>query len=410
MDTCLPRPRPVVMVLILWGFSLLMGCEQGDTSIPAPPPPTVEVVTVTTQTVTDEPEFIGQTEAFRPVEIRSQVTGIIKQVFFTEGRNVKKGDRLYLIDPVPFKGDYLSAKAKVTQAQAKLVQANQDLARVKPLLEEQAVSQKDVDDAVAERLAARAALESAQGDLVKSRFDLGNTLMTAPVNGRIGRSRFYEGRLVSAQTDLLTTIDQLDPMYVNVSVPETYLLRRRRELAEHKVQRPNLFQLRGVMTFADGSVYPHEGQLDFADVGLRAETGTLQGRFVFPNPEGGFSPGQSYFYPGQFVRIRLKGYIRTDAILIPQRAVQQCPTGTFVNVVGPGDKIEVREVQATSWKGSDWLIEEGLQPGERLVVEGFHRIQAGVQVNPVPFQNGGSTSESPSRENLARPDTTQETP
>jgi membrane fusion protein (multidrug efflux system) len=389
---------------------LLVGCEAGDTSTQAPPPPMVEVVTVTTQTVTDEPEFIGQTEAFRPVEIRSQVTGIIKKVFFTEGRNVKKGDRLYLIDPVPFRGDYLSAKAKVTQAQAKLVQANQDLARVKPLLEEQAVSQKDVDDAVAERLAAKAALEAAQGDLVKSRFDLGNTLLTAPVNGRIGRSRFYEGRLVSAQTDLLTTIDQLDPMYVNVSVPETYLLRRRRELAEHKVKRPDLFQLRGVMTFADGSVYPHEGKLDFADVGLRAETGTLQGRFVFPNPEGGFSPGQSYFYPGQFVRIRLKGYIRTDAILIPQRAVQQGPTGTFVNVVGSEDKIEVHEVQATSWKGSDWLIEEGLQPGERLVVEGFHRIQPGVQVNPVPFQNGETTSESLSQKSSIHPETTQETP
>lgn len=383
-------------------------CQQEGGPAPAPPPPTVEVVTVTTQTITDEPEFIGKTEAFRPVEIRSQVTGIIKQVFFTEGRNVKKGARLYLIDPVPFKGDYLSAKAKVTQAQARLVQANQDLVRVKPLLEEQAVSQKDVHDAVAEQLAAKAALEAAKGDLVKSRFDLGNTLMTAPVNGRIGRSRFYEGHLVSAQTDLLTTIDQLDPMYVNVSVPETYLLRRRRELAEHKVQRPNLFQLRGVMTFADGSVYPHEGQLDFADVGLQEETGTLQGRFVFPNPEGGFSPGQSYFYPGQFVRIRLKGYIRTDAILIPQRAVQQGPTGTFVNMVGPEDKIEVREVRATSWKGSDWLIEEGLQPGERVVVEGFHRIQPGVQVNPVPFQNGEATSESPSHENRTSPEATQE--
>jgi membrane fusion protein (multidrug efflux system) len=164
------------------------------------------------------------------------------------------------------------------------------------------------------------------------------------------------------------------------------------------------------MTFADGSVYPHEGKLDFADVGLRAETGTLQGRFVFPNPEGGFSPGQSYFYPGQFVRIRLKGYIRTDAILIPQRAVQQGPTGTFVNVVGSEDKIEVHEVQATSWKGSDWLIEEGLQPGERLVVEGFHRIQPGVQVNPVPFQNGETTSESPSQKSSIHPETTQETP
>ena len=114
---------------------------------------------------------------------------------------------------------------------------------------------------------------------------------------------------------------------------------------------------------------------------------------MFPNPEGGFSPGQSYFYPGQFVRIRLKGYIRTGAILIPQRAVQQGPKGTFVNVVSPANKIEVREVQATSWQGSDWLIEEGLQAGERVVVEGFHRIQPGAQVNPVPFQNGKSVAE-----------------
>lgn len=395
--------RSVWLLLIL-----LMGCGQGATSPPAPPPPTVEVVTVTTQDLPDEPEFIGQTEAFRPVEIRSQVTGIIKKVFFTEGRNVKQGDRLYLIDPVPFQAAYLSAKARVTQAQARLVQAKQDFARVKPLLEEQAVSQKDVDDAVAEGLAAKASLEAAQGDLVKSRFDLSNTLIVAPIGGRISKSRFYEGRLVSAQTDLMTTIDQLDPMYVNMSVPETYLLRRRRELAAHRVQRPDLFQLRGIMTFADGSVYPHEGKLDFADVAIRSETGTLQGRFAFPNPEADLSPGKSYLYPGQFVRIRLKGYIRTDAILIPQRAVQQGPKGTFVNVIGPDDKVEVREVHATSWRGGDWLIEEGLQPGERLVVEGFHRIQPGVQVNPVPFRNGGAASESPSHENSTPPETTQE--
>ena len=398
--------RTGVGLLILF----LAGCSEEKSASSSPPLPQVEVVAVKAQTVTDEPEFIGQTEAFRPVEIRSQVTGIIKKVFFIEGRNVKQGDRLYLIDPVPFKGQYLSAKAKVTQAKARLIQAKQDLARVKPLLEEQGVSQKDVDDAVTEGLAAKAALEAAQGDLVKARFDLGNTLITAPVNGRIGRSRFYEGRLVSAQTDLLTTIDQLDPMYVNVSVPESYLLRRRRELAEHKVQRPDLFQLRGVMTFADGSVYPHEGKLDFADVGLRSETGTLQGRFVFPNPEGGLSPGKSYFYPGQFVRIRLKGYIRTDAILVPQRAVQQGPTGTFVNVVGPEDKIEVREVHATAWKGSDWLIEEGLQARERVVVEGFHRIQPGVQVNPEPFQNGESSSENPNPRQSAESEKQQEAP
>ncbi|MEO7320517.1 MAG: efflux RND transporter periplasmic adaptor subunit, partial [Nitrosospira sp.] len=261
-----PFQDGTALIRVGMGLFLLLfaGCSGKTPPTPAQPIPQVEVITVTTQTVADDPEFIGQTQAFRPVEIRSQVTGIIKEVFFTEGRNVKKDDRLYLIDPLPFKAIYLSGKARVAQAQAKQVQAEQDLARVKPLLEEQAVSRKNVDDAVAERLAAKAALEAAQSDLVKAKFDLDNTLITAPVNGRIGRSHFYEGRLVSAQTTLLTTIDQLDPMYVNVNVPESYLLRRRRELAEHKVQRPDIFQLRGVMTFSDGSVYSQEGILDFA--------------------------------------------------------------------------------------------------------------------------------------------------
>ncbi len=371
---------------------LLSGCLEKAPQGPAAPVPEVGVITVTTQTVPDEPEFIGRTEAFRPVEIRPQVTGIIQKVFFTEGRNIRKGDKLYLIDPVPFRAVYLNAEARVAQARARLVQAEQDLARVTPLLAAQAVSRKDVDDAVAGSLAAKAGLEGAQSDLVKAKFDFDNTVISAPVNGRIGRSNFYEGRLVSAQTDLLATIDQLDPMYVNVSVPESYLLRRRRELAEHKVQRPDIFLLRGVMTFSDGSIYPEEGILDFADVTLRAETGTLQGRFVFPNPEGRSLPGQSYFYPGQFVKIRLKGYIRTHAILIPQRAVQQGPTGSFVYVIDSEDKAELRPVQASTWHGNEWLIEDGLHPGERVVVDGFHRIRPGSQVKAVPNKDEEASS------------------
>ncbi|WP_297324005.1 efflux RND transporter periplasmic adaptor subunit [Nitrosomonas sp.] len=381
---------------------LLVGCSGKPPPHAAPPAPQVEVITVATQTIQDEPEFIGQTEAFRPVEIRAQVSGIIKKVFFTEGRNVKKGDQLYLIDPVPFKAIYLSSKAKVAQAQARLGLAKQDLARVKPLLEQQAVSKKNVDDAQAEVLGAQAALESAQNDLIKAKFDLDNTLITAPVNGRIGRSHFYEGRLISAQTTLLATIDQLDPMYVNVSVPESYLLRRRRELAEHKVQRPDIFQLRGVMTFSDGSVYPQEGVLDFADVALRPETGTLQGRFVFPNPEGGFSPGQSYFYPGQFVKIRIKGYTRAGAILIPQRAVQQGPSGSFVYVIDKQEKAELRAIRASMWRGKEWLIEDGLHPGERVVVEGFYRILPGVQVNAIPYQKEKNSLMPPAEEPIVQ--------
>ncbi len=176
-------------------------------------------------------------------------------------------------------------KRRVAQAQARLVQAEQDLARIRPFSRLRPSAEKMSDDAVAETLAAKAALEGARSDLVKAKFDLDNTLITAPVDGRIGRSQFYEGRLVSAQTTLLTTIDQLDPMYVNVSVPESYLLRRRRELAEHKVERPDIFQLRGVMTFSDGSVYPEKAYW----ISRMSPCGPRQGRYrtrsYFPIPK-----------------------------------------------------------------------------------------------------------------------------
>ncbi|MEW6544271.1 MAG: efflux RND transporter periplasmic adaptor subunit [Nitrospirota bacterium] len=370
--------RAFRLLLVCAAGAWLAGCKQEAASTPARPLPEVAVLTVTTQTVPDEPELIGQTESSRPVEIRSQVTGIIKERYFTEGRDVKKGNRLYRIDPVPFQAAVANAKAKIAQAEARVVQAKQNLARVKPLLAEQAVSQKDVDDAVAEDLAAKAALEAARADLVKAQFDLSNTLIVAPIDGLIERTRVYEGRLVSAQTDLLTVIHQVDPMYVIVSAPENLILKRRRERAEKKVQGAGVYELKGVITFADGSTYPHEGVLDLLDVGLSTVTGTLDVRVVFPNPERALMPGQ-------FVKVRFLGAVRTGAILVPQRAVQQGPKGPVVFVVGPGDKVEVRDVQAASWHGDRWLIEGGLQAGERIVVEGVHRIMPGVPVKPVPF-------------------------
>ncbi|HNG02844.1 MAG TPA: efflux RND transporter periplasmic adaptor subunit, partial [Nitrospira sp.] len=223
-------------------LALVPGCKQEAGSAPAPTVPEVGIVVATAQDVPDEPEFIGQAESSRPVEIRSQVTGILKQWYFKEGRDVKKGDRLYQIDPVPFHAAMLSAKAKVAQSEARLVQANQNLTRVKPLLAEQAVSTKDVDDAVAEQLAAKAALEGAKAELVKAKFDLDNTLIIAPIDGMIERTRVYEGRLVSAQTDLLTMIHQVDPMYVIVSAPESFLLKRRRDTDAKRIQHPGVYQ------------------------------------------------------------------------------------------------------------------------------------------------------------------------
>ena len=157
-------------------------------------------------------------------------------------------------------------------------------------------------------------------------------------------------------------------------------------------ERPDLFQLRGVMTFSDGSVYPEEGVLDFSDVALRPETGTLQGRFKFPNPEGAKEPGQSYFYPGQFVKIRIKGYIRSNAILIPQRAVQQGTSGSFVYVIDEEEKAELRPIQASAWHSNEWLIEAGLHVGERVVVDGFHRILPGTRVNAIQYQKEKTSS------------------
>jgi len=379
--------RLVVGFLAGVGVAGFLGCKQ-EAAAPARPLPEVGVLTVAAQTIPDDPEFIGQAEASRIVEIRPQVTGIIKQFFFHEGRDVKKGDRLYLIDPVPFQAAVTSAKGLVAQTEARVVQAKQNLDRVKPLLAEQAVSQKDVDDAVAEDLAAKAALDSAKGQLVKAQFDLDNTLIIAPISGLIERTRFYEGRLISAQTDLLTVIHQVDPMYVVGSAPESYLLQRRRQLAEKKVERPDLYQLKGVLTFVDGTIYPHEGALDFASVGLSTETGSRQGRFVFPNRE-------RVLLPGQFVKIRVTGYTRTGAILVPQRAVQQGPKGSIVYVVGEGDKVEVRNVQATNWRGNQWLIEDGLRVGERIVVDGMHRISPGAPVKPVPAADGAASNGKP---------------
>ena len=375
----------ISMLGLVLGLAWLPGCKQEAGSAPAQPLAQVEVVTVTTQTIPDEPEFIGRAEASRPVEIRSQVTGLLKAVLYPEGRDVKKGDRLYQIDPVPFQAAAAMAKAKIAEAEARVVQAKQDLARVKPLLAEQAVSQKDVDDAVAGDLAAKALLQGAKAELIKAQFDLDNTLITAPIDGLIERSRYYEGRLVSAQTDLLTVVHRVDPMYVVVSVPETFILKRRRDIESKKITHPGVYQLRGRLTLMDDSVYPDEGVLDLLEPGLRTETGSRQTRITFPNPN-------RTLLPGQFVKVRFTGDTNTEAILIPQRAVLQGPQGPFVYVVGQDEKIDIRDVAASDWKGDQWLIDGGLKTGDRVVVDGLMKIGPGAPVKAAPWNPTGATA------------------
>ena len=352
-----------------------LSCKGEVASSPTPPVPEIGVVAVTPESVPDEPEFIGQAEASRIVEIRSQVTGIIKDRYFQEGRNIKQGDRLYRIDPVPFAAAVVSAKARVAQAEARLVQADLDLERVKPLLAEQAVSKKDVDDAVAQQLAAKATLDAAKGDLVKAKFDLDNTNIVAPITGVIERTRVYEGRLVSAQTDLLTVIHQIDPMYVVVNAPEAFLLKRQEDIAAARIQHPGVYKLTGTLIFLNGKKYPHDGTLDLIDVGLRSDTGERPARVTFPNPDG-------ILIPAQFVSVRFHGVSRSNVILIPQRAVQQGPKGPIVYVIDSSNKVEIRNVKATDWRGTQWLVEEGLASGEQVVVDSLQRIIPGSTVKP----------------------------
>ena len=371
----------LVLATVVW----LPGCKQEAGSAPALQVPQVEVISVVKQTIPDEPEFIGRAEASRPVEIRSQVTGLLKAVLYPEGRDVKKGDPLYQIDPVPFQAAAARAKARIAEAEARVVQAQQDLARVKPLLAEQAVSQKDVDDAVAGDLTANALLQGAKAELTKAQFDLDNTLITAPIDGLSERSRYYEGRLVSAQTDLLTVVHRVDPMYVVVSVPETFILKRRRDIESKKITHPGVYKLRGRLTLMDDSVYPYEGVLDLLEPGLRTETGSRQTRITFPNPK-------RTLLPGQFVKVRFTGDTNTDAILIPQRAVMQGPQGPFVYVVGQDEKIGIRDVVASDWKGDQWLIDGGLNTGDRVVVNGLMKIGPGAPVKAVPWSPTGPTA------------------
>ena len=379
--------------LAIWtlpiGASLVLSACKGEVqSSPAPQVPEIGVITVTPTSVPDEPEFIGQAEASRIVEIRSQVTGIIQERYFQEGREIKKGDRLYRIDEVPFRAAFASATGRVSQSEARVVQARQNLARVKPLLEEHAVSQKDYDDAVAEQLAAKAALDTAKGDLIKAKFDLGNTVIVAPITGLIERTRVYEGRLVSAQTDLLTIIHQIDPMYVVVNAPEAFLLKRQEDIASARIQHPGVYKLTGTLIFLNGKSYPNDGTLDLIDVGLRSDTGERPARVTFPNKDG-------ILIPGQFVTVRFHGVSRSSVMLIPQRAVLQGPKGAMVYVVSADNKVEIRDVKASVWRGNQWLVEEGLASGEQVVVDSLQRIIPDSTVKPVPVDVEPSGSQAP---------------
>ncbi|HXF08569.1 MAG: efflux RND transporter periplasmic adaptor subunit [Pseudomonadota bacterium] len=371
------RALPILLVLFLIGGLSACGKQEQDSKAQgaAPPAPEVGVITVQPRDVAVENEYAGRTAGFREVEVRARVTGILQKRTYVEGQRVKAGDVLFQIDPAPFVVALERAQARLQDAEARLRQAERDWVRVAALYEENAISARERDASQSNLDLARANLAAAKTDVEAARIDLGYTRVEAPVSGVTSLEVRSEGSLVGpgAADSLLTRITQLDPLYVNFSYPDADALRQRALLASGKLTMAGEERLAAELRFGDGSVYGHEGYISFTDSTIDPATGTVRARAVFPNPEASL-------LPGQFVRIVPKGLTRKGVIVIPQAAVMQGPQGTFVYVVGEDDKAKVQPVTTGSTLKSEWLIEEGLKPGDRVIVDGVIKVRPGSPV------------------------------
>jgi membrane fusion protein (multidrug efflux system) len=337
----------------------------------AMPPAEVNVVTVAPQSLPVAFEYVGQTAGSREVEVRARVTGILQARNFTEGGPVKQGQSLFTIDPAPIEATVARTEADVAAAEARLEQAKRNAARLKPLYADKAVSQKEYDDAVSGELIGAADLKAARARLFEAKLNLGYTKVESPVSGVASRALRSEGSLVSGPDVLLTTVTQVDPIWVNFGIPDNDQARLQKEAESGRLSLPRNFQVE--LRLADGSVYPRTGKLNFADVRISPGTGTREARAEVANPD-------STLRPGQFVRVILRGATRPNAITVPQRAVLEGPKGKFVYVVDEKGTAQPRPVEAGEWSGDAWLILAGLKPGERVITDGVMKLGPGAPV------------------------------
>jgi membrane fusion protein (multidrug efflux system) len=339
---------------------LFAGCKDSAPP-PAPPPPEVSVVKVTPSVVPESFEFSGEVQPYRRVEVRARVEGVIVARPFIEGSLVKPGQVLYRLEQVRPGAAYRSALARYQNAK-------RTLDRLEPLLGQHAVAQQDVDNA-------RTDYEASEAALAEAKKDLTDTYVRAEIQGKVGRALMEVGDRVTGPSDLLTTIDPLDPAYVSFQPSVQQLLQWKQNPASGKLIQPGS-QLEVQVVMPDGTLLPRTGRLDFVAPALDQTTGTQEFRARFHNPDG-------LLVPGQFVRVRLLGFTRDSALAVPQRAVQQALGRQFVYVVGKGDTVVSRDVQPGPWSGNLWIIEKGLTPGEQVIVDGIQKATPGRPVHPV---------------------------
>lgn len=353
----------------------IAGCHAAQAGMQMPPTK-VTVVTTKPQTIPALFRYQGVAQSSKHIIVRAQVAGVIIARPFVEGSDVAAGTLLYQIDTTQYAAQLRSAQGTLADAKARMATAEINLNRVRPLLAERAVAQATVDSAESALRQAQADVASDEGAVDQARKSYNDCFVRAEVAGRVGRAYLVLGSRVTGSSDSLTTLDQVDPLYVQFNPSYQDVLAWRRDIAAKQLTFPT-GKLRVRAYLEDGTVVEHTGTLNFADISIQSTTGTQTLRATFPN-------AGHIMLPGQFLRVELLDLKRDGAILVPQRAVQQGLTGSYVYVVSDSNSVAIRPVEASSWSGSHWVINSGLQPGERVVVDGTQKIFPGAKVNPSP--------------------------
>jgi membrane fusion protein (multidrug efflux system) len=379
----------VLFTLAACGDGQLTGAGAPGGAGGAPPPPPVGVLTVRPQPVALQSELPGRVEPLRVAQVRARVNGVVQQRLFVEGSEVRAGQALFRIDPAPYQAALASARAALQRAEAALAQATLTAQRYKPLAEVKAISAQEYASAAAAQQTAEADVAAARAALQSAEINLGYATVTAPIAGRVGRALVTEGALVSAlEATPLALIQQVGTVYVNFTQSSTEVLRLRRALAAGALRSAGADAALVRVVLEDGSVLPRPGRLLFSDLSVDAGTGQITLRAEVPNPDG-------LLLPGQYVRVRLAQAELPSAVLLPQQAVTRTQQGDIALVVGAGNAPQPRPVQLAGAQDGQWVVTGGLQPGDRVIVDGFQKMFVpGAPVTPVPWQPGGAAAAS----------------
>ena len=369
-----PLWAPLTPSLLL-PLILLVGCDQSARQTAESPPPGVLVAKAQHRAITDTVEYVGRTVAVNDVSLRAQVEGYLLERKFAEGDDIEQGAELFVIDPALYQAGVAAAEGSVAQSEAALARARKDLKRYQTLIKQQNISQQELDRAQSDELQHEANLKSAQAALQKAQIDLSHTVIRAPFKGRIGSSSVSVGDLVTPQSEELARLVELDPIYANFSVSERDIIAAKRRLQESGKNESALAELAVTLRLPDGSEYEHRGRLDFIDNTVDRRTGTVVLRARFANPD-------RLLVPGLYVSTLLGRKETTDKLVIPQAAVQEDQAGVFVMVVGPGNKVEQRRIETGEAFAGELVVKSGLEPDERVIVEGIQKVRPGQVVEP----------------------------